>query len=33
MYNANERATFAVCTDKGPENVKLEPLLSGAAGD
>src|SRR5215469_6105372 len=33
MYNANGNASFAVCTEKGPENVKLEPLLSGAAGD
>jgi len=33
MYNANGSATFAVCTDKGPENIKLEPLLSGSPGD
>jgi N4-(beta-N-acetylglucosaminyl)-L-asparaginase len=33
MYNATGTAAFAVCTENGPENVKLEPLLSGSAGD
>lgn len=33
MYNSNGTATFAVCTERGPENVKLEPLLSGSAND
>src|SRR5215475_12832300 len=33
MYNANGAARFAVCTETGPENVKLEPLLSGSQGD
>jgi N4-(beta-N-acetylglucosaminyl)-L-asparaginase len=33
MYNSNGMGTFAVCTDKGPENVTLEPLLSGSPGD
>ena len=33
MYNSNGMATFAVCTERGPENVRLEPLLSGAAAD
>jgi N4-(beta-N-acetylglucosaminyl)-L-asparaginase len=33
MYNADGKATFAVCTANGPENLKLEPLLSGSAAD
>lgn len=33
MYNANGNSSFAVCTEKGPENVKVEPLLSGSAAD
>ncbi len=32
MYNPNG-SSFAVCTENGPQNVKLEPLLSGAAAD
>jgi N4-(beta-N-acetylglucosaminyl)-L-asparaginase len=30
MYNADGKATYAVCTEKGPENVRLEPLLAGS---
>jgi N4-(beta-N-acetylglucosaminyl)-L-asparaginase len=33
MYNSNGTSTFAVCTERGPENVKLEPLLGGSAND
>jgi len=33
MYNASGNQTFAVCDEKGPRLEKLEPLLSGAAGD
>ena len=33
MYNSNGMAAFAVCTERGPENVKLEPLLTGASAD
>ena len=33
MYNSNGNAAYAVCTEKGPENVKLEPLLGGSAAD
>jgi N4-(beta-N-acetylglucosaminyl)-L-asparaginase len=32
MY-ANERSTYAVCTENGPESVPLEPLLDGTATD
>ncbi len=33
MYNPNENSTFAVCTENGPQDVKLEPLLTGSAAD
>ena len=33
MYNSNGMASFAVCNEKGPENVKLEALLNGSAND
>lgn len=33
MYNANGRGSFAVCTEKGPERVILEPLLQGGPTD
>lgn len=33
MYNPNGRSTFAVCNENGPQNVVLEPLLSGAPSD
>lgn len=32
MYSS-ERSTFAVCTENGPESVRLEPFLDGAATD
>ena len=33
MYNSNGMSSFAVCNEKGPENVKLEALLNGSAND
>jgi N4-(beta-N-acetylglucosaminyl)-L-asparaginase len=33
MYNADGKGNFAVCTTNGPENLNLDPLLSGSPAD
>jgi N4-(beta-N-acetylglucosaminyl)-L-asparaginase len=33
MYNPSGNSSFAVCNENGPQNVQLEPLLTGSPGD
>src|SRR5213593_4315046 len=33
MYNPSGNSNFAVCNENGPQNVQLEPLLTGTPGD